>query len=541
MQTIYYNGAVYTGSLPLVEAFAVENGVFTFVGSSQQAMALACAEDTLVDLHGGFVCAGFNDSHMHLLGFGNALRMAKLNEHTQSLADMLAYLREFAAGRTLTPTSWITGRGWNHDYFTDANRLPNRWDLDTVSTQYPICITRACGHCLVVNSKALELLGVTANTPQPDGGAIGMENGEPDGRFFDNAMDPVYQAIPAPSRAELKEMLRAACAALNERGLTSCQTDDYCVFPKVDWREVNAAYAELEAEGAMTVRVYQQANFTNLPELQAYVNEGNLTGTKRGQYYTMGPLKMLGDGALGARTAFLSRPYADDPSTSGLPVFSQETLDEMIGYANSVGMQVAVHAIGDGCLDRVLSAYQKALAAHPRTDHRHGIVHCQITRPDQLDTMAKLHLHIYAQSIFLDYDTHIVRQRVGDALAATSYNWKTLMDKGLWVSNGSDCPVELPDVLNGIQCAVTRQPLDGSEPPYLPDQAFTVQQALDSFTVTAAHASFEENTKGRIAPGMVADFVLLGANPFTTDPHALHQIPVQGTWLAGKKVYTSNL
>ncbi len=535
MKTIYFNGAVYTGTLPLVQAFAVENGMFTFAGTNQEAQALAGAEDTMVDLHGGFVCAGFNDSHMHLLGFGNALRMAKLNEHTQSLADMLAYLQEFAASRTLTPESWIVGRGWNQDYFTDVNRLPNRWDLDTVSTQYPICITRACGHCLVVNSKALELLGVSANSAQPDGGAIGMENGVPDGRFFDNAMDPVYEAIPAPTRAELKEMLRTACAALNRYGITSCQTDDYCVFPKVDWRDINAAYAELEVEGAMTVRVYQQANFTSLPELQAFVNEGNVTGTQRGRY-TIGPLKMLGDGALGARTAFLSRPYADAPDTAGLPVFSQQTLDEMIGYANSVGMQVAVHAIGDGCLDRVLEAYQKALAAHPRADHRHGIVHCQITRPDQLETMEKLHLHIYAQSIFLDYDTHIVRQRVGDELADTSYHWKTLMDNGLWVSNGSDCPVELPDVLGGIQCAVTRQPLDGSEPPYLPDQAFTVQQALDSFTINAAHASFEENTKGRIAPGMAADFVLLGANPFTTAPNALHQIPVQGTWIAGEKV-----
>ena len=538
MQTIYYNGKVYTGELPLKEAFVVEDERFTFVGSNEEVGSMADPDDEFVDLEGAFVCAGVNDSHMHLLGFGHALYMARLNEHTQSLSEMLDYLREYASHITLGEHSWIVGRGWNQDYFSDVDRLPSRWDLDQVSEQYPICITRACGHCLVVNSRALELLGVTAESEQPAGGAIGMENGQPDGRFYDNAMDQVYNASPAPSRRELKEMLREACRVMNTYGLTSCQTDDYCAFLNVDWREINAAYAELEAEGDMTVRVYEQANFTNVPALKEFIAEGNHTGVRRGRF-TIGPLKMLGDGALGARTALLSRPYADAPDVTGLPVFTQETLDAMISCANAADMQVAVHAIGDGCLDRVLSAYRKALAEHPRADHRHGIVHCQITRPDQLDAIAELGLHVYAQSIFLDYDTHIVYQRVGEELAATSYNWKTLMDKGVWVSNGSDCPVELPDVMGGIQCAVTRQPKDGSVAPYLPDQAFTVQEALDSFTSRAAHASFEEKVKGLIAPGMMADFVVLGADPFETDVHALKDIPVVSTWLAGELVYTS--
>ena len=538
MRTVYYNGVVYTGTLPLEEAFIVEDGEFVAVGTNREIGGLAMPDDEFEDLDGGFVCAGFNDSHMHLLGFGHTLYMAKLNEHTQSLADMLDYLKQYAASTTLTENSWIVGRGWNQDYFADTDRMPNRWDLDGVSTEYPICITRACGHCLVVNSRALELLGVTGEAQQPDGGAIGMENGQPDGRFYDNAMDQVYNAIPAPSRRELKEMLRAACEALNSYGITSCQTDDYCAFLNVDWREINAAYAELEAENDMTVRVYEQANFTNVPALQEFINEGNHTGVRRG-LFTIGPLKMLGDGALGARTALLSRPYADAPDVQGLPVFTQETLDAMIDLANANDMQVAVHAIGDGCLDRVLSAYRKALANHPRKDHRHGIVHCQVTRPDQLDAIAEMNLHVYAQSIFLDYDTHIIYQRVGEELASTSYSWKTLMNKGACVSNGSDCPVELPDVMGGIQCAVTRQPKDGSVAPYLPHEAFTVQEALDSFTSRAAHASFEEHTKGRIEPGMVADFVLLEQNPLTTNVHALKNIPVLGTWLGGRQVYNA--
>ena len=256
-------------------------------------------------------------------------------------------------------------------------------------------------------------------------------------------------------------------------------------------------------------------------------------------YFRIGPLKMLGDGALGARTAFLTRPYADDPITCGIPVFTQEVMDEMVDYANAHNMQVAIHAIGDACLDRVLHAIEIALAHCPRENHRHGVVHCQLSRPDQLEKIRDLKLHIYAQSIFLDYDNHIVEQRVGRELASTSYNWKTLMDWGVSVSNGTDCPVELPDALAGIQCAVTRTSLRDHVGPYLPDQAFSVQEALDSYTIRSAEASFEEDRKGRIAPGYLADFVVLEENPFEVEADHIHEISVYGTWVSGKNVYKS--
>ena len=533
MKTLYYNGAVYTGALPLVQAFVVEDGLFTFAGSDAEAAAFAGPEAERVDLAGRFVCYGFTDSHMHLLSLGSALAAADLARHTGSLADLLQCLRDF--DRAHPGQGWMRGRGWNQDYFSDVSRMPDRHDLDAVTTARPICAIRACGHCLVVNSRALELLGITAATPQPEGGRIGLEDGQPDGRFFDNAMQLVYDAIPAPDKEEVKDMLRSACRMLNGYGVTSSQTDDYCVYPTLPWETVNQAYRELEAAGELIVRVYEQSNFTSLPELRRFVEAGNVTGAGT-ELFKIGPLKMLGDGALGARTAYLSRPYADAPETCGIPVFSQETLDEMIGYANRQGMQVAVHTIGDACLDRVLSAYEKALADCPRADHRHGIVHCQITRPDQLEKIRALGLHVYAQSIFLDYDIRIVEERVGPALAATSYFWKSLLEAGVSVSNGSDCPVELPDVMAGIQCAVTRKNLRGDAGPYLPEQAFTVQEALDSYTVHGAEASFEETRKGRIAPGMLADFVVLGENPFTAAPETLSQIPVLATYLGGRRV-----
>ena len=537
MKTIYKNGAVYTGELPLVQAFAVEDGKFIFAGSNEDADALTSDDTTVIDLQGKFVCSGFNDSHMHLLNYGGSLMKAQLAEHTTSLADMVKCLSDFLAEHPCKEGAWLQGRGWNQDYFTDADRMPNRYDLDKVSTETPICAVRACGHCLVVNSKALEILGVTADTPQPEGGEIGMENGKPDGRFFDNAMDAVYQIIPVPDKEEIKEMIRIACKALNSYGVTSSQTDDYCVYRSVPWQTVNEAYEELEASGELTVRVYEQSNFTDLPSLKEFVEAGNVTGTGT-EMFKFGPLKMLGDGALGARTAFLSRPYADDPSTCGIPVFSQETMDEMIGYANAHGMQAAVHTIGDACLDRVLIAYEKALTENPRENHRHGIVHCQITRPDQLEKIANMKLHVYAQSIFLDYDNHIVEERVGKELASTSYSWKTLMKKGATVSNGTDCPVELPDALSCMQCAVTRTTLHDNVGPYLPEQKFTVQEALNSYTCCGAYASFEEHIKGKISEGMLADFVILGENPFEVEENHIKDIPVCQTFLGGKNVYT---
>ncbi len=539
-KTIYYNGIVYTGKMPLVEAFVVEDGIFVYAGSTEEAKAMLSQDDQAIDLNRAFVCSGFHDSHMHLLGLGNLLYTAQLAERTESLEDMLQCLREFQKEHGIQEeTQWLQGRGWNHDYFTDVRRMPNRYDLDQVSTELPICAIRACGHCLVVNSKALELLGITGETNQPDGGEIGMEAGQPDGRFYDNAMELVYQAMPVPTEEQLREMVLAACKKLNSYGVTSCQSDDYCSFSSLPWQQINEVYGQMEQRGELTVRVYEQSNFSSLNDLKEFVEAGNRTG-EGSEYFRIGALKLLGDGSLGSRTAYLSQPYADDPSTCGIPVFSQEILDEMIGYANEQGMQVAVHAIGDACLDRVLYAYEKALRQSPREDHRHGIVHCQITRPDQLKKIQEMQLHVYAQSIFLDYDIHIVEERVGKSRAASSYSWKTLMEEGISVSNGSDCPVELPDVLAGIQCAVTRKNLCGHKGPYLPGEAFTVQEAIDSYTIASARASFEENRKGRIQPGMLADFVVLRDNPFAVVEDHIKDIEVCATYLGGKKVYGEN-
>ena len=541
MSTVFLNGRVDTGMSDLpAEAFSVEGGRFLRVGTNAELMASAAPDDDVIDLGGRFVCAGFNDSHMHLLNYGQALCAAPLNGHTGSLREMLDALADFLQAHPPGPGQWLLGRGWNQDYFTDVRRMPDRRDLDRISREVPILITRCCGHCCVVNSRVLELAGIGPDTPSPAGGSIGRDaDGIPDGRLFDNAMDLLKSLRPVPDREALKEMIRLGCAALNSYGVTSVQSDDYCVFRSLPYETVNEVYRELEAEGRLTVRVYEQANLTTPEELERFLQAGNITGVGSA-FFRIGPLKLLGDGALGSRTAHLSRPYKGTEDGYGFNLLSDEHMDAMVACANRHGMQVAVHAIGDACLDQVLYALEKALQEHPRSDHRHGIVHCQVSRPDQLKKISGLGLHVYAQSIFLDYDNHIVPELLDDALQASSYCWKTLLNSGVSVSNGSDCPVENPDVMAGIRCAVTRCSLDGTGP-YLPREAFTVREALDSFTVRGAEASFEENVKGRICEGFLADFVVLSRNPFETPPEDLDRIQVLQTWLAGRKVFERTL
>ncbi len=541
MKTLYTGAVVYPGmNLPFADTFLVEDGRFAFAGSAADADRLKDSCDEVVDLHGRFVCAGFNDSHMHLLNYGYVLDSAMLAAHTDSLAGLLDYLRAYIREKKPAPGEWVIGRGWNQDFFSDGHRLPSRRDLDTVSSDRPILISRACGHCLVLNSAAIRLIGLTGDTPCPAGGRIGTEDGEPDGRLYDNAQELAWARVPVPDKEKVKSMIRSACRALNACGVTSAQTDDYCVWRSLPWETVNEAYRELEQSGELSVRVREQANLTSTEALSDFLAKGCNTGAGT-DTFRIGPLKMLGDGSLGARTAFLSVPYADKPDTRGIPVFSQTVLEDMISLAVQSGMQVAVHTIGDACLDMVLSAYEKAFAAlgpEPPEDQRCGIVPPQNTRPEQLQKIADLHLHVYAQTIFLDYDIRIVRDRVGDALADSSYRWKTLTDMGVRVSNGTDCPVEQADALRGIQCAVTRRTLDGAGP-YLPGEAFTVAEAIDSYTSAGAYASFEETEKGCIAPGMLADFVVLDRDPFRTEPERLKDIRVLQTFLGGKCVFSA--
>lgn len=538
MRKLWYNGKVWTGTGKKADAFLTENGSFVWVGKLENLPEDVENVSEKTDLGGNFVCPGFNDSHMHLLNYGRTLQMASLMDHTSSPGDVQECLRDFIRQKEeageLQEDSWVLGRGWNQDFFEGEKRFLTRKDLDEVTETYPVCIIRACGHCCVVNSRALETLGITKDTPQPEGGCFDTdEDGEPNGILREHAVEYVTERIPAPDRSGIRSMLIQAMRKLNSYGITSCQTDDFTVFD-VPYQQILDIFPELEREGKLTVRIQEQAQFRSREELEEFLGFGERPA---GGFFRVGPLKIVGDGSLGSRTAYLGRPYSDAPDTRGMTLLSQEELEELVFAAHRHGMSTAIHAIGDGFLDQALDALERAQKEAPGKDCRHGIVHCQITRPEQLERMAALGLHVYAQSIFLDYDIRIVESRVGRELAKSSYAFRSLLERGISVSNGSDCPVESPDVLAGIQCAVTRKTLDGSAGPYREEEAVSVEEALASYTSQGAYASFEEKEKGKIREGMKADFVILKEDPAAVLKEEIGRIPVLETWLDGRCVF----
>jgi predicted amidohydrolase YtcJ len=294
----------------------------------------------------------------------------------------------------------------------------------------------------------------------------------------------------------------------------------------------------LEVEGALTVKVYEQCLLSSKKDLEDFIEKGYKTGTGS-SLFAIGPLKLIGDGSLGARTACLSRPYADDrvlPENCGISVYSQSELDDRVSYGIDHGMQIAIHAIGDKAMEMAAHSIKKGLKGNKDNPMRHGIVHCQITTKELIKTFYELNLYAYVQTIFMDHDNHMVEKRLGKERAANTYAFKTLLDMGIQMSNGSDAPVEEPDVLKGIQCAVTRTTLDGTKT-FLPEQALTVEEALHTFTAMGAKASFEENEKGTLLPGMAADFVVLSQDIRTYGPERIKEAGVWQTFVNGVCVY----
>lgn len=532
MTKCYMNGRIFTADGNHAECFAVSEGRFVYVGALSEAKSLFPSAE-YIDLHGQFVCPGFNDSHMHLLNLGCMLTQAQLAPATNSLSNMLQALSAYISEHP--QEEWILGRGWNQDYFGDDARYPNRDDLDAVCPDKPCLITRACGHVAVANSLALKLAGIDQIAQPVDGGRIVTDaNGRPNGILEENALELVNDVIPVPSREQLKKSLLLGMAHVNRFGITSVQSDDFS-STKASFEDVIAAYLELKSEGKMTVRVTEQCLLPDKATLLRFLNQGYCTGWGD-EWFRIGPLKLICDGSLGSRTAFLRAPYSDAQDTCGIATYSQEALNELFDLAHSHGMQIAAHAIGDGAAERVLNAIDSVQSKHKREDARHGIVHAQILTQKQAERMKQLCMHAYIQPIFLDYDTKIVYPRIGER-ANEAYPASSLLRIGVTISGGSDSPVEPPDVMTGLQCAVTRKPVTReAEQAYLAHEALTLEQALISFTANGAYASFEESIKGRIRAGMLADFTVLGIDPFETDPRYLHRIPISEVYLCGTKV-----
>ena len=536
MDLIITNGKIVTMDVenPLVDSVAVQHGQIVAVGQCDMILKLQTAQTKIINLNGKLMLPGFNDSHMHLLGYGSNLQKVDLVE-AESIDDIIQITSDFINSHQLLKNQWVQGRGWNHHAFP-KKQMPNRYDLDQISTDHPIVLYRVCGHVASLNSKALELMEIIENPPIIPGGHIDIDtDGKALGILRENAMQLIHSQIPEPSKDQLKNWIIAAGEKVIEQGITSVQTDDFVVVPD-RFMEIMNAYEELVEEQLLPVRVYEQSNLPRIEQLRDFLMSYQ-TG-KGDDFFKVGPLKLLTDGSLGARTAYLASPYADDPSTTGIAVFEQEDLDQSISMAHNHDMQVALHAIGDKAIEMVLNSIEEALNEHPREDHRHSIIHCQITNDQLLDRMKKLGVIGLVQPLFVATDLHFVEERIGKVRAASSYNWRTMIDKEIPIAFGSDAPVESFNVLYGIYAAVTRKDLKGfPNEGWLPDQKISVEDAVFAYTLGGAFASFEETIKGSITPNKLADFVVLSEDIFTIDPDQIKDVQVELTIVGGKIVF----
>ncbi|MSU00218.1 amidohydrolase [Tissierella pigra] len=539
MDLILTNGKIYTmdKNRTVAEAMAVEDHIIRAVGSTEEMLKLKKDNTIIYDLEGKTLLPGFNDSHMHLVNYGYSLTQVNLIG-ISSIEELNKRVSYFIDENKIEEGRWIRGRGWNQDYFTGEKRFPSRYDLDKISATNPIVVTRACGHVVVVNSKALEVLNIGKETEQIEGGQFDLdENGEPTGVFRENAVGLVYDNLPTPTIEEIKDMMRNAIRDMNKAGITSVGTDDFEALPDRNYENILKAYKELKEENKLNIRIYEQCLLSNIDKLQGFIDKGYRT-SMGDNLFKIGPLKLLIDGSLGARTAALMKPYSDDPNTVGITTATDKELYNLVDLAHRNNIQVAIHGIGDKAMYMAFSAIEKSLKNSPKENHRHGIVHCQITDEYLLDKFKELNAIAYIQPIFLDYDWKIVRDRVGEAREKTSYNWKTMVNKGVAITCGSDSPVETFDVMKGIYEAVTRKDLDGNpKDGWLPEQKLTVDEAVYGYTMGGAYASFEEDIKGSLEVDKLADMVLLSEDIFNIDEEDIKNVDIHMTILGGKIVY----
>lgn len=518
--SLYKNGNIHTmdKALPLVEAMVTSSGKFAFVGSEAEARVFIKgrgAFDKEVNLARRLVVPGFNDSHLHLLHFAKNLSSVNL-VGTKSITELKERMKQGLTKRKHGDISWLQGEGWNHDYFEDEKRFPNYKDLDEISTEVPIIILRACFHIGTLNSAAMKLIGLRKETLPEFGELAGrFSNGEPDGVLKESTLDDIKTKMPPLTANNIKELLTVAQEYALEQGLTSVQSDDIHYMPNADHNMFFHILQELERNGRMRIRLSEQTLFGENSLLEKFFSDGY--GKDWGSdKISIGCIKILSDGSLGARTAAMREPYADDPSTKGLTLFSKEQLDQLVMTAHKNGCPIAIHCIGNLSLDMVMDAVEKAQKAIPSA-LRHGIVHCQITDRKQLERLAKLKMQTMVQPIFIDYDMNIVEQRVGAELAATSYAWRTMTELGINTSFGTDCPVESLNTMPNIYAAVTRKNITGDRREYLPGEKMTMEQAIYAYTAAGAYATNEENKKGTISAGKLADFITLDKDLFNLE------------------------
>src|SRR5437870_4377082 len=519
---VFINGNIYTANekQPRAQAVAVKADRIVFVGSNANAKKYQGATTRVIDLHGATMLPGMTDAHQHLSGVG--FREMTLNlEGITNLQDFLAKVK--ARVDKAAPGQWVTGRGWI-ETFWQPPVFPTRWDLDKVSPNNPVILGRSDGHGTVVNSAALKIAGITKDTPSPFGGEISKDkqSGEPNGMLLDAAQGLVRRHVPPTSRADAERAV--VLGVQRDLGLGWTQIQN----PGGSYEDIDI-YRKLYGGGKIKLRIYKVLSAPG-KEAQRLLREGPIIGAY-GNRLTVRALKFYADGSLGSRSAALLAPYSDAPDTSGFLTVKEENLLPVLEEALRKGIQCETHAIGDRGNRFILDEYEKALSAVPPSQRkiaepRWRVEHAQIVNPADIPRFAKLGVIPSMQPSHAIGDLHFAPSRLGMKRLAGAYAWQSFIKSGVVVPGGSDAPVERGEPMIEFYAAVARRDQKGfSTQGWHPEEAVTREQALKMFTIWPASAAFEEQLRGTIEPGKLADLTILSA-----DIMKIPELEILKTW-----------
>jgi len=517
---------------PEAQAVAVKNGRFLMAGGDAEVRALAGRNTEVIALRGRTVTPGFIDSHQHLFEYGtNLLQLDCSPKKCRSIAD----IKRIVLKETLrkAPGEWIRGVGYDDTKTTDLQLL-NRWDLDEVAPNHPVFIQQVSGHWAVVNSRALKTGGVRENTPDPKGGSYGRDpqTGRLNGTLYEQAEFAfVYEGTtghpPIMPPFSLKERIKGVRLASDRyvaAGLTS--VNDALVSA-----QTIETYQEAIKSGDLKVRVYMLVSIEYLPQLQAL----KLKTGFGNEWLRLGGVKILADGGIAGRTAYLTEPYVGTEDHGILAVESEEALHELIRRGHEAGYQVCVHANGDRTIEMALNGFEKALAALPRKNHRHRLEHCTVVNPALLKRIRKNRLLVTPFGSYIYFHGEKMTPHYGPERVARMFAHRSFLDCGIQVSGASDSPCGPYEPLLAIQSCVTRKSFAGEV--LGANQAITATEAIFLYTMASAYASFEENIKGSITPGKLGDLVVLREDPRRVNPDEIKDIPVEMTVVGGEIRY----
>src|SRR2546426_2597541 len=528
---IITNAKVWTvdKSNPAAQAVAVLGDRIVSVGSNSDVNNWRGPNTRVIDAEGKLLLPGFNDSHVHFVKGALALDAVQLNDPT-STEESARRIGERA--RHTPKGEWIIGGDWDETKWTPA-KLPTKELIDPVTPETPIFESRYDGHMSLANSVALRLAGITAKAPDPPGGVIlRAAKGNPTGALKDAALDLVNKVIPPLTHEQRVKAVKRALAHAVSLGVTSVQ------HMNPDYEDI-AAYSELLQRGELTTRIYAAPLITQVDD-QTKIGIRHAFG---GPFLRIGALKAFADGSLGSATAYFFQPFEDQPNNHGIlsdEMHPVSLMRDRMMKADAAGLQLCTHAIGDQAISIILDLYSELIKAHGEDDRRLRIEHAQHMAAKDFDRFAQLHVIASMQPYHAIDDGRWAEGRIGRNRASRTYAFRAFLDHGVRLAFGTDWDVAPLNPMLTLYAAMTRETLDGKNPQgWFPEQKLTVEETVEAYTIGSAYAEFQENVKGSIAPGKLADMVLLSDDVLSIDPMKIRDVKVVKTWVGGKLVYDS--